>query len=644
MSIQRSVTVGERELVIETGEVARRAHGAAVVRCGNTVVLATVVAAAEPTEGLDFLPLTVEYREKTASAARVPGSFMRREGKITDHEVIVSRIVDRSIRPLFPRGYAHEVQVHVTVLSADPKDLDPDALAVIASSAALHLSHVPWNGPCAAVGVAVTGERSVLLPSPDVRGGSDLDLVVGARPQGLVMVEGGAQEVPEAKIVEALDAACDGLAPVFQALDELRAEAGREKTVWAEPADDAGPEVNALRTQVLSGQRADGRGPTDLRDVTCRTTWLPTPHGSALFTRGQTQTSVTCTLASQASEQSIETLAGMERRGFMLHYNFPAYSVGEVRAFRGPGRREVGHGVLARRALLPVLPRPKAFPYVIRVESDVLESNGSSSMATVCGASLALMDAGVPVRAAVAGIAIGLVSEGDHTVILTDILGEEDHAGDMDLKVAGTRDGVTALQLDTKLGSLSRDVLEAALGQGRAGRLHILDAMDQELASSRTDKANGPGILTVEIPKEAVGLLIGPKGATIRGMQDKFGVEISVDDSGQVSILGMDGGSASLAAAKIRSMIGSVEVAKLYEGRIAKVIDAGAFVKLYESAEGWLHVSEWDAVHTEKMGDVVHEGDNVIVRVLGVDGRGRIRVSRKAALDRGDEAIVNVHA
>lgn len=627
MTTSRTFKLGDRSITLEAGGIAQRAHGAALVRSGDAVVLVTVVVSDDPRDDVDFFPLTVEYREKAAAAARIPGGFARRELRLTDHEVLVSRLIDRSIRPLFPKRFTHEVLVQAMVLSADPETSDPTLLSLIGAGAALHLSPIPWGGPVAGVRVAE----------------DEVDLVISATRTGLVMVEGGAREIGEARLIELLEEARSTIEPALAAIDALAVECGTAKRTFAD-AEEPVPASESIRSGILEeGRRPDGRGLSDVRDITCRAGWLPVPHGSALFTRGETQVAVTCTLGSQANEQSIETLAGMRRRSFMLHYNFPPFSVGEVRTPRGPGRREIGHGTLAARALEPVLPSMREFPYVLRVESDVLASNGSSSMATVCGASLALMDAGVPLRSSVAGIAMGLVVEGERRAVLSDILGDEDHVGDMDFKICGTRDGITALQLDNKLGSLPREFLEEALYQARDGRRHILDAMDAELSAPREGGAAGaPKLVSIEVAPDAVGMIIGPKGSTIKKLQHEFRVEISVGDGGSVSIMGADPELVTRCVSKIRSIAGVLLVDKLYEGRVTRVMDAGAVVKIYDSADGWLHVSEWSDTRTERMSDVLSQGDNVVVRVLGVDGRGRVRLSRKAGLDRGEEPILNI--
>jgi polyribonucleotide nucleotidyltransferase len=699
---QQPVRFDDREILIETGEVARQADAAVTVRQGKAVVLVTVVSAPEARPGGDFFPLTVEYREKFAAAGRIPGSFLRREARISDDEVLISRIIDRSIRPLFPANFRNEVQVQATVFSADVETADAPMLALIGAGAALQLSGLPVCGPVGGLRIARIGGRTVPLPTLQERGIAEVDLVVAARRQGLVMVEGGAQQASEAHVLQLLQSLPEVLEPLFLAVEQLARDAGREPRA-TEPADPGPSEIEArlaaraapriaalleidgkaerngaitalvqeigldaglddaadrallarvvkdllnqeMRARVLDRQqRLDGRGPRDIRPIGAKVGWLPSCHGSSLFTRGQTQAVVTCTLAAQRAEQSVETLGGMEQRRFLLHYNFPPYSVGEVRPLRGPGRREIGHGALARRALLAAVPGFDSFPFVIRVESDITESNGSSSMATVCGGSLALMDAGVPLVAPVAGIAMGLISDGDgRSVVLSDILGDEDHLGDMDFKVAGTRDGITAIQMDNKVGSLPHEVLEAALEQAREGRLHILDCMERALEKPReSTPEHAPRQYKMRVPEDAIGSLIGPRGATIRSIQDDTGAEVSVDDSGQVTIFATSADAASAARARIRDLAGVVEAGKLYRGRITGLKDFGAFVRIFETAEGLVHISEWDRERVESMSAVTRVGDEVVVRVLGVDQRGRIKLSRKEALDIGSEAIVN---
>jgi len=703
--VETAFEIDGRRVTLETGRLARQAHGAVLVRQGKAAVLVTALMGEADEEGDGFVPLTVEYREKLAAAGRIPGSFQRREARIGDDEILASRILDRSTRPLFAKGFGREVQVQATVLSADFPRVEAPWLALVGASAALHLSAIPWDGPIAGARLVRSDGAWIALPDPAQRARADVDLVVAVRARGLVMVEGGAQEVPEAELLEGLLLAEARFAPMLAAIEELRAKAGRPKVAAAAPAEpparaaarafveERGPallaplfeqtgkharrdalarahdelvlgasaaagdapgvapfaskQVHALadrlvRARVLElGKRLDGRGPEEIRPIECGVDWLAGPHGSALFTRGETQAMVTCTLASKDLAQEVETLGGMEPRTFLLHYNFPPYSVGEVRALRGPGRREIGHGNLARRALVPVLPPFPTFPYVIRVESDISESNGSSSMATTCGGCLALMDAGVPISAPVAGIAMGLVSDGARFQVLSDILGDEDHLGDMDFKVAGTAAGVTAVQMDNKIGSLPREVLGRALEQAARGRRTILDAMKQALAAPRAQtKEHAPRVTAVRIAVPAISDVIGPRGAHLKALRQSLGVEVTIDDAGYAYVYASGAAAAREAEKRIRRKAGVVRAGRLYRGRVSGVKEFGAFVRIFDSAEGLVHVSDWDAQFTSNLAALAREGDEVVVRVLGVDERGKLRLSRKEALGaRGEEVV-----
>jgi len=703
--VETSFEIDGRRVTLETGRLARQAHGAVLVRQGKAAVLVTALMGETDEEGDGFVPLTVEYREKLAAAGRIPGSFQRREARIGDDEILASRILDRSTRPLFAKGFGREVQVQATVLSADFPRVEAPWLALVGASAALHLSAIPWDGPIAGARLVRCDGAWIALPDPAQRARADVDLVVAVRARGLVMVEGGAKEVPEAELLEGLLLAEARFAPALAAIEELRAKAGRAKVAAAAPAEpparaaartfveERGPallaplfeqagkharrdalarahdelvrgataaagdapgvapfaskQVHALadrlvRARVLEqGKRLDGRGPEEIRPIECGVDWLAGPHGSALFTRGETQAMVTCTLASKDAAQEVETLGGMEARTFLLHYNFPPYSVGEVRALRGPGRREIGHGNLARRALVPVLPPFPTFPYVIRVESDISESNGSSSMATTCGGCLALMDAGVPISAPVAGIAMGLVSDGARFQVLSDILGDEDHLGDMDFKVAGTAAGVTAVQMDNKIGSLPREVLGRALEQAARGRRTILDAMKQALAAPRAQtKEHAPRVTAVRIAVPAISDVIGPRGAHLKALRQSLGVEVTIDDAGYAYVYASGAAAAREAEKRIRKKAGVVRAGRLYRGRVSGVKEFGAFVRIFDSAEGLVHVSDWDAQFTSNLAALAREGDEVVVRVLGVDERGKLRLSRKEALGaRGEEVV-----
>jgi len=692
-----SIDVAGRPLTLQTGKIARQADGAVVLRFGDTVMLAAACAAESPKPGQDFFPLTVEYRERLAAAGRIPGAYGRREGRITDREVLASRLADRTVRPLFPGGFVNETQVLLTVLSADD-DVEPESLAIVGAAAALHLSAIPWDGPVAGVRIARVGGEWAVFPSRAQRRAAELDLVVAAGPGGPVMVEGECREVGEALVIEALARAAEVCGRISAGLDELRAAAGKEKRSFAAPEADAelaarvaalaaaavedalgipgkherrdalaracgaaaaaleedypgrGAEVEAaaedlvraaLRRRTLEGRRADGRGPTDIRPIWTEAGWLPSCHGSAIFTRGETQALVSCTLGAADDEQRIETLAGEERERFLLHYNFPPYSVGEVRAMRGPGRREIGHGNLAHRALGATLPDVEKFPYTIRLVSDIAESNGSSSMATVCGGCLALMDAGVPIARPVAGIAMGMIAEEGKFVVLSDILGDEDHLGDMDFKVAGTREGITAIQMDNKVGAIPAEVLAGALEQARAGRLHILDRMAETLAAPRPQLSpRAPRVLSLRIRPERIRDLIGSGGKNIQELQAATNSRVDVAQDGLVRIYCADAASGQEALRRARRLTLEPEVGKVYEGEVIVVTDFAAIVRLGATIEGRLHVSELDRTRVGRVQDVLKVGDAVRVRLLGVDHMGKLVLSRRAALDADESEIV----
>jgi polyribonucleotide nucleotidyltransferase len=680
-----TVDLAGRTLVFEVGEVARQAHGSAVVRTGATVVLATVVLGEVDHPELGYVPLSVEYRERYAGVGRLPPGARRREGGITDPEILASRVIDRTLRPLLARDFRRDIQLQVVVHSADARDMEALVPASIAASLALSRSGVPFLGPAGVIRVVDRGAEVLLAPPAQARAGARADLLVGLGRQGVTMLEGGASEVAEARIVALLDAARGSLDAVFAAISEfgparppapreirvlpasLRArllaergpmleasrlpdktgrraalEAARARFVAAAAQEAPGCDGGALfdrewektlREGLLEGSpRLDGRRPGDVRPISARLGYLPAAHGSALFTRGETQALVSCTLGGPAGEAAVESPLVSERSRFYLHYAFPSFSVGEVRPNRGPSRREIGHGALAERALRPVIPGADRFPHTIRIESDILESNGSSSMATVCGASLALEDAGVPIARLVAGVAMGLISEGGRSLVLTDILGDEDHLGDMDCKVAGTCEGITALQMDNKLGSLGREALEAALVAAREARLRILESMAAILeASPRRGAPRGPQVVTERVAPDLIGLLIGPKGSTIKGIQAEFGVEVAVDDEGRVTITAPDAKSAEAARARVRELAGTVDVGEVYEGRVLAVRDFGAIVRIFERAEGLVHISEWDRVRVASMAEVAREGDRVRVRVLAIDARGKLKLSRAQA-------------
>ena len=666
---------------------------------GETIVLAAVTVS-DKVSPLPFFPLTVEYRERTAAAGKIPGGFLKREGRPSDKEILSARVCDRSIRPLFPEGFKNEIQVFIYVLSADQEN-DADVLAVTAASAALAMSKVPWNGPIAAVRVGRVEGSLILNPTFQQLEFSDVDIIVTGSRDSIVMVEGGTLELTESEIVNALEVAHKGIRELVDAEVELIAEKRQPKMEWTKvepPADlvarvqaladprlsealnlpekseraqalaalkatiqeqleaefpenvkDVGTvleeiEYRTMREQVLSrGERVDGRDLDTVRPIACEVGVLPRTHGSSLFTRGQTQALVSATLGTVRDEQRIDSIDVQQEttKSFMLHYNFPPFSTGEVKMIRGTSRREVGHGALAERAIQAILPPYESFPYTIRIVSDILESNGSSSMATVCGGSLALYDAGVPVKAACAGVAMGLIKEGHRVAILTDILGSEDHLGDMDFKVAGTREGVTSIQMDIKVEGLDFQVIGEALEKARRARLHILDIMERVIAQPREQLSKyAPRILTIQIPPDKIGDLIGPKGKTIRAIQEQTGAEINVDDSGIVTISSVGEGG-ERARDIIAGMIQTPEVGKIYEGMVKSTTAFGAFVEILPGVEGLLHISELQHGRTERTEDVVKKGDQVRVKLLEVDERGRMRLSRKALLDKPEPARSN---
>jgi polyribonucleotide nucleotidyltransferase len=686
-------TFAGRPLTIESGNLARQAAGSVMVRFGDTMVLAAVTVSPSVST-LPFFPLTVEYKEKTYAAGKIPGGFIKREGRPSDKEILACRIIDRSIRPLFPEGFKNEVQVFVTVVSADQEN-DADVIGAFAASLALGLSSIPWNGPLATVRVGRVEGNWILDPTFQQLEISTLDLTVSGTADSIVMVEGGSIEISESEVLDALKIAQKGIRELIGHAREMVAKAGRPKMAWVKPAPDEalagrvrelaeGPmakainardkagraaglaavrqdvltrlapefperareiahemeeiEYRVMRAQVLDkGERVDGRDTDTVRPISIETGLLPRAHGSALFTRGQTQALVSVTLGTSDDEQRIDSIdvAGETTKSFMLHYNFPPYSTGEVKMIRGTSRREIGHGALAERALQPLLPAFDSFPYTLRIVSEILESNGSSSMATVCGGSLALMDAGVPMRAACAGVAMGLIKEGERVAILTDILGSEDHLGDMDFKVAGTEQGITSIQMDIKIEGLDLKIMEEALARARKGRLHILGEMRKALAAPRPDlSAFAPRIFTIQIKPDKIGDVIGPKGKTIRGIQDATGAKISIEDSGVVTIAAVGGEAGQKAREMVMAIVAEPEVGKIYEGPVKSTTPFGAFVEIIPGVEGLLHISELQHGRTEKTEDVVKKGDIVRVQLLEVDERGRMKLSRKALLPR----------
>jgi polyribonucleotide nucleotidyltransferase len=683
------VEVGGRTLSMETGRMAKQAGGAVIVRYGDTVLLVTATAQPKPRDGMDFMPLTVEYQEKTYAAGKIPGGFFKREGRPTEKEILTCRVTDRPIRPLFPDGWRCETQVITTVLSAE-KDCDPDILSVCGASAALSISDIPFDGPIAAVRVGRVDGKLILNPGADDLANGDINLTVAGSRDAIVMVEGGGDVVPDAEMLEALFFAHDGLQPILDLQEELVELAGKPKRpkpevhvdealvarvaevgtpliqgamnepakleryakfdaakaqvkeALAEEYPDRGGELsdafstlkyNAVRSMVVKeGKRLDGRDLTTVRPIACETTVLPRTHGSALFTRGETQALVTATLGTSGDTQRIDGLLGDVKKRFMLHYNFPPFSVGEVKFMRGPSRRDTGHGALAERALTPVLPTEEEFPYVARIVSEILESNGSSSMATVCGGSLALNDAGVPTKAPVAGIAMGMIKEGDDIAVLSDILGDEDHLGDMDFKVAGTAEGITALQMDIKIAGVTQAVMQKAIEQARDGRLHILGEMAKELTSARTEMSPfAPRIEAVKIPTDKIRDIIGPGGKVIRGLVEETGCSIDVSDDGTVQIASADGPALQHAIRRVKEITAEPEVGTIYEGTVRSIKDFGAFVEVLPGRDGLLHISQISNERVAKVTDVLSEGDVVRVKVLEVDRNGKIRLSKKEA-------------
>jgi polyribonucleotide nucleotidyltransferase len=683
-----------RTLSLEIGRMAKLAHGSCLVQFGDTVVLCAVTVDDKPTR-LPFFPLTVEYRERTYAAGKIPGGFFKREGRPSEKEILSARQVDRPIRPLFPDGFVHETQIACFILSADQEN-DADVLAVLGASVALNLSKVPFNTPVASVRVARVMNTWLVNPTFQQLQYSNVDVVVAGSADAITMVEGGALEIPESEILEAIQIGHEAIKELCALQKELLANINVPDMAWTpvEPeaalrtkvegmaatrvaealnladkqernqamaavtedvigalADEAeeyaeqagaiseilrGIEKRTMRRQILEkGERADGRGLDDIRPITCEVGVLPRTHGSSLFTRGQTQALGVVTLGTARDEQRIDSIDSREEvtKSFMLHYNFPPFSVGEARPFRGTSRREIGHGNLAERAIQPLLPAYDDFPYTIRIVSDVLESNGSSSMATVCAASLALMDAGVPVKAACAGVAMGLIKEGDDVAVLTDILGLEDALGDMDFKVAGTRKGVTSIQMDIKVDGLTVEILTEALERARKGRIRILDIMDQTLAEPRSDLSQyAPRIISIQVNPEKIGEIIGPKGKTIRAIQDESGATIDIDDSGLVKIAAVSGEAGLRAREMIEAIVQDPEVGRIYEGPVKNTTTFGAFIEIMPGVEGLCHISELQDSRTERTEDVVKKGDIVRVKLLSIDEKGRLRLSRKAAL------------
>ena len=687
---KRQVDLGGRPFSVETGKVAKQANGSVMVQYGETVVLVTAVTSEKKREGLDFIPLTVNYQEMTYAAGRIPGGFFKREGRPTDRETLISRFIDRPLRPLFPKGFQNEIQIIATVLSAD-EDNDPSILGMIGASSALSVSDIPFEGPIAGAKVGRIDGEYVLNPTHEELELSDIDLFVAGSEDAIIMVEGSAKEVKEEEILEAILFGHQSLKPVIDLQKQMKSalalpprafelrkpeeglyekvnaiageklwdtfhitekgrrrerleeilqstlqELGAEDEVAQKMAKAAFEEVyrKLVRKSILEKkERIDGRKLSEIRPISCEVGILPRTHGSALFTRGETQVLAVVTFGTSEDEQKINSLSGETYKSFMLHYNFPPFSTGEVSPLRSPSRREIGHGALAERAILPVLPSSEKFPYTIRIVSEVLESNGSSSMATVCGASLSLMDAGVPVKAPVAGIAMGLILEGGESAVLSDILGDEDHWGDMDFKVAGTSEGVTAIQMDIKVRGISTEIMKKVLDQAREGRCHILGKMNETISEPRKDLSrHAPRIVSLQVKQEKIRDVIGPGGKNIRAIVDQTGVKVDVEDSGLVKLASPNYEAIEKAIYMIKRLTQEVEVGALYNGKVVRILGFGAIVELFPGTDGLVHISQLAEGHVKEVSDVLKEGDEVLVKVIDIDPQGRIRLSRKAAL------------
>jgi len=686
-----SIEINGKTLNVETGRIAKQASGSVVVTYGETSVLVTVVSTDEVRAGIDFLPLTVEYQEMSYAGGNIPGNFFRRDmGRPGERETLTSRLIDRPLRPLFPDNYHFETQLIATVLSTD-KENEADVLAMLGASAALEVSDIPFSGPIAGVRVGRIDGKLITNPTISEQADSDIHLIVACNRSGIVMVESGSEFVSESDMIEAIFYGQEAIQPMLDMQDEMKKAVGKPKRIVPpDPVDEdmmkkiaeiATPllgdvittsdkllrqkkssdvrksvvdalletyegkkseikeavhdlEKKMVREMILDqGKRIDGRSFTEVRPIECHVGALPRVHGSALFTRGETQAMVLTTLGTDRDEQRMESIYGDHFRSFILHYNFPPYSVGEAKRLGGPSRRDIGHGALARRALIPVMPDHEEFKYTVRIVSEILESNGSSSMASVCGGCLSLMDAGVPVKDAVAGVAMGLVSDGNNVAVLTDIIGDEDHYGDMDFKVTGTANGITALQMDIKIDGITRDIMEKALDQAKEGRLHILGEMNKEISKSRSEISEyAPSITTIKIKPDKVRVMIGPGGKTIREISSKTETKIDVDDEGNVNIASADKKNVDAAIEMINELFQEAEVGKLYMGKVVKILDFGAFVEIFPGTDGLLHISQIDRERVNKVTDVLSEGEEVLVKVLEVDERGKIRLSRKAAL------------
>ncbi|MBX7147865.1 polyribonucleotide nucleotidyltransferase [bacterium] len=693
-----SQKLGNTDVIIETGKLAKQAGGSVVVRAGDTMVLVTAGVAAEPKAGIDFLPLTVDFIEKTFAAGKIPGGFFKREGRPTEVATLTSRFIDRPIRPMFPEGYYCETQVVATVLSVDQVN-DPDTLSIIGASAALMISDAPFTKPVAGCRVGRIDGQFVINASAVDMESSDIELIVAATEDAVVMVEGGGDEVSEKDMTDAILFAHNALKPICKIQNELREKAGKQKREVVIPEKNAaihsavnaveapvrdamlikdklarykalgdiktgvkakafpeGTEVTpalsielggafeelksrVMRKMILKDKaRIDGRDFVTIRPITCETTLLPRAHGSALFTRGETQALVVATLGSSDDEQIIDSITGEYTKKFMLHYNFPPFSVGEVKPLRSPGRREIGHGALAERALVRMIPHHEDFPYTIRVVSEILESNGSSSMASVCGGSLSLMDAGVPLKRPVAGIAMGLIKEGNDIAILSDILGDEDHLGDMDFKVCGTEKGITALQMDIKIDGVTEQILSTALSQAREGRMHILGKMSEAMTTPRENlSAHAPKIVTHSVPVNKIKDVIGSGGKNIKGIVEATGAKIDIEETGLIKIFSSDQDAINLAITMIKELTAEVEEGAIYEGKVKKIMEFGAFVEVLPKTDGLVHISQLADRHVKNVTDVVKEGDMVRVKCIGFDNRGKIKLSMKESeLNRAD--------
>jgi polyribonucleotide nucleotidyltransferase len=699
MSKTYKVEIGGRDLCFETGRLAQQASGSVLVRQGDSAVLVTAVISDSTREGIDFLPLTVDYMEKAYAAGRVPGGFFRREiGRPSEKETLTSRLIDRPLRPLFPKGLTNEIQIVATVLSGDMEN-DPDIAALNGAAAAVAISNIPFAGPVAAVRVAKIDGQLVANPTNSQIKESTLNLIVAGAPQGLVMVEGGAEMVQEDEVLEALFFADEQIQPILETIKTMALEIGLPKKEFAPPPDYSElrqkveqlakerilaavtqPEKKArhqsmiqVRQEVLAElgeaaeglqkealgmigelqkklvreyvlreqRRVDGRNYSEVRNITGEIGLLARTHGSAVFTRGETQALAVATLGTPSDEQKIETLMGETFKSFMLHYNFPPYSVGETRMLRGPGRREIGHGALAERAISRVLPSAEEFPYTIRLVSEILSSNGSSSMATICGSSMALMDAGVPIKSAVAGIAMGLIRDEERVAVLSDILGDEDALGDMDFKVAGTADGITALQMDIKMTGLTREIMSQALDQAKAGRLHILGKMNEVISEPNAElKEHAPKIIVLQINPDKIREVIGPGGKMVKQIVAATGVKIDIEDDGRIHISSSDQTAANEAIRMINEITEEAEIGKTYTGKVKKIMDFGAFVEILPGTDGLVHISELAHHRVKTVDEVLKEGDIVTVKVLDVDRAGKIRLSRKALLEPAEGEVV----